>query len=58
MAWGGDWQLSDQSTGVGRIAFFKLCDSSRIGLVSQFVQAPFDKSSRNKVNIQPHCQRG
>ena len=22
MAWGGDWQLSDQSTGVGRVAFF------------------------------------
>ena len=45
MAWGGDWQLSDQSTGVGRVAFFKLCDGSRIGLVSQFLQAPFDKSS-------------
>ena len=22
MAWGGDWQLSDQSTGVGRVASF------------------------------------
>ena len=22
MAWGGDWQLFDQSTGVGRVAFF------------------------------------
>ena len=42
---GCDWQLSDQSTGMGRVAFFQLGDGSRIDLVSQFLQAPFDKSS-------------
>ena len=42
--WVGDWQLCDQSTGVGKVAFV-LCDSRRICLFSRFLQAPFDKSS-------------
>ena len=30
MAWGGDWQLSDQSTGVGRVAFFDFVTAAEL----------------------------
>ena len=51
MVWVGDWQLSDQSTGVGRVAFLWVFDLSRIGLFSQFLQPPFDKSSSKFIII-------
>ena len=36
MAWGGDWQLSDQSTGVGRVAFFDFVMAAELAWFHNF----------------------
>ena len=41
MQWMADWQLCDQSTGVGRVAFV-LYDGGRTCLFSRFLKAPFE----------------
>ena len=36
MAWGGDWQLSDQSTGVGRVDFFYFATAAKLACFHNF----------------------
>ena len=36
MAWGGDWQLSDQSTGVGRVDFFDFVTAAELAWFHNF----------------------
>ena len=36
MAWGGDWELSDQSTGVGSVAFFYFVTAAELAYFHNF----------------------
>ena len=36
MGWGGDWQLSDQGTGVGRVASFYFVTAAELDCVHNF----------------------
>ena len=36
MTWGGDWQLSDQSTGVGRVASFYFVTAAELASFHNF----------------------